>query len=61
MLPLHHGDEGRVVGRGGDHTGSAPPEFPPPIFDFPGSYFMFLCFSGAPLRDPQEHPLYSWF
>jgi hypothetical protein len=28
LLPVHHGDEGRVVGGGGDHTGSAPLEFP---------------------------------
>jgi hypothetical protein len=41
-------DEGRVIGGDGDHTGSALPEFSPPIFDLPGFCFVFLCFGGAP-------------
>jgi hypothetical protein len=28
LLPVYHGDEGRVIEGGGDHTGSAPLEFP---------------------------------
>jgi hypothetical protein len=52
ILPLHHGDEGRVVGGDEVHTGSAPPEFSPPIFDLPGFCFVFLCFGDAPFRDP---------
>ena len=31
ILPLHHGDGEDVVGGDGDHAGSAPPEFSPPI------------------------------
>ena len=27
--PLHHGDDGGVVGEDRDHAGSAPPEFSP--------------------------------
>ena len=46
LLPLHHGDVGEDVGEDGDHTGSAPPEFPPPICNS-RSLFRGFCVSAA--------------
>jgi hypothetical protein len=43
--------EGRVIGGDGDHTGSTPPEFSPPIFDLPGFCLVFLYFGGALFHD----------
>ena len=61
LLPLHHGNGGEVVGKDGDHAGSALPEFSPSNLQLQVYVSWFLCFGGAPSRKALGDYFYSRF